>query len=287
MIKSIFFLLFSFIFISLFKNYEIINSNIIKTCTIFLKNIFPSTFPILVISSLFLNLNLYKIIIKLFGKINKKIFNITNSQTFILFMSLFSGFPSSSKLSKEMYEKKLISKTEIQKIILYTHFANPIFILSIVSYHKYLVLVSHFISNIIIALLLKNIYKNNNNIILNNSSNKNITKIFFESITNSINTCMFILGTLITFNILSSIINIPIFNVILELSNGINYINTLEQSIKIKTILIGSLISFGGLCIHLQVYGILSDIKIKYYPYLLSRIFHAIITGILIYIFYK
>jgi hypothetical protein len=287
--KNIILLLLTFIFISLFKNYEIINSNIIKICTIFIKNIFPSVFPILLISSLILNLNIYKPIIKPLVKINKKIFNITESQTFIFFMSLFSGFPSSAKTSKEMYDKKLISRKEIQKIILFTHFANPIFILNIVQYHKYLVLTTHFISNIIIALILKNFYKNNTKVIKKQDKiiNKNISVILFESITNSINTCMFILGTLITFNILSSIINIPIFNIILELSNGINYINILELSIKFKTILIGSLISFGGLCIHLQVYGILNDINIKYYPYLLTRILQAIITAILIFIFYK
>lgn len=289
MIKNILFFLFCIFFILLFKNYEIINLNIVKSCTIFIKNIFPSIFPIFIISTILLNLNFNKIINKILGKISKKFFKLSESQTYILFMSLFSGFPSSAKISKEMYDKNLITKKEIQKIILFTHFANPIFIISIVPYHKKLVLITHFISNIIIALLFKNIYKNkqydNKFIII--KKEKNLTNIFFESITNSINLCLFILGSIVTFNIIITIINIPILNIILELSQGINYIETLSLSIKIKTIIIGSLISFGGLCIHLQVYGILNELKIKYTPYFLSRILQALITGLLILIFYN
>ena len=288
MIKNISFFILILIIFSLFKNYEIVNISIIKTCSIFLKNIFPSIFPIFLISSLLLNLNFYKIITKILGKLGNKIFNISKNQTYIFFISLFSGFPSSAKISKEMFDKNLITKKEIQKILLFTHFANPIFILNIVPYHKYLVLITHFFSNTIIALLTRNIYLENKKIINNNiSKGKNISEVFFECINTSLNTSLFILGTIITFNILSSIINIPIFNIILELSNGINYITTLSLNIKYKTILIGSLISFGGLCIHLQVYGILSNIKVKYTPYLVSRIIQGIITGILIFIFYK
>lgn len=290
MIKKIFLLITLISSILILKNYELVKINIIEACNLFLKNIFPSIFPMLIISTLLLNLNFIKILNIFFKKINQKIFNISNNQSYILFMSMLSGFPSNAKISKELYEKEMVSKTEIQKIILFTHFANPIFILNMTKHHKILVLIAHYLGNIIIALLTKKIYIEENNKSINsynNKNNKELSNIFFESITTAINTSLYILGTIVTFYIISSLFNHPLLNIILELSQGINKINLLHMSIKFKTILIGSLLSFGGICIHFQVYGILSNIKIKYYPYLICRIIHATITGLIIFIFYK
>ena len=44
------------------------------------------------------------------------------------------------------------------------------------------------------------------------------------------------------------------------------------------------LISFGGFSIHMQVFSILSDYKIKYLPYLITRIMHGLISASLVYL---
>ena len=46
------------------------------------------------------------------------------------------------------------------------------------------------------------------------------------------------------------------------------------------------IISFGGLSVHLQVMSILSNTKVKYLPFLFSRIIHAILSGILSYVLF-
>ena len=99
-------------------------------------------------------------------------------------------------------------------------------------------------------------------------------------------TLLFILGTIATFYIITSITNIEFFKLILELTQGMNHIYNLNITTKIKTILFGSLLSFGGFCIHFQVYGILKDININYIKYLLMRIIQSIITALIIFILY-
>lgn len=271
----------------IFKNYNIINVNIIKACTLFLNNIFPSLFPMFIISSILMNINFAHYINKFFKRINKLLFKINNNESYILFVSIISGCPSNAKIAKEMYDNKLIDKIHIQKILLFSHFSNPLFVISMVKHRTILVLIAHYISNIIIGIITRNKYisyncsKKENKIV-----DKKISIILFESISNSLNTLLFILGTIVTFYIITSIINLPLFNIILELSQGLNYISLMNINLKMKTILLGSLLSFGGLCIHFQVYGILSNLKIKYIPYLLSRISQALITALIIFIFY-
>ena len=287
MIKKITTIITLFILFYLFKKYNLISKSIIYSCNLFLNNIFPSLFPMFVISSLLMNLNFIEYINIFFRRINKIVFKINSNESYILFISLISGCPSNAKTAKEMYDNKMIDKINIQKILLFSHFSNPLFIIAMVKHKTILVLISHYISNFIIGIITRNLYISDNNYynkkVINN---KKISVILFESISNALNTLLFILGTIITFYVITSIINIPFFNVILELSQGINYLSSMNINLKLKTILLGALLSFGGICIHFQVYGILNELKLKYIPYLLSRISQALITALIIFIFY-
>ncbi len=271
--------------IILFIKHSIVSNNIIIACNLFLYKIFPSLFPIFIISSLLINLNFINIINILFSKVNCKLFKISNNLSYILFMSMISGFPSSAKIAHDMYKNNYITKDEVQKIILYTHFANPLFIINMIPNDYKIILFSHYISNFIIAIIVRNKYsKNTFNKKIN--SNKNLVDVLTESIQSSINTLLFIFSTIVLFYIISTILNNDITNIFLELSQGINFLNTYDISYKYKLMLLGALLSFGGVCIHFQVYGILSDIKIKYTPYLLSRLFQSLLTVIIIYLLY-
>ena len=67
----------------------------------------------------------------------------------------------------------------------------------------------------------------------------------------------------------------------LEITQGLNYLNVSNLNIYFKTIISSIFISFGGLSIHLQIFGILDNKKIRYIPYLINRIIHSIISVII------
>ena len=56
--------------------------------------------------------------------------------------------------------------------------------------------------------------------------------------------------------------------------------------IKIKAPLMTMFLSFGGLSIHLQVISQIVDIDIKYFKFLIARIYHSIISGLISYILF-
>ena len=277
--------LITYLYYTFLNNSYIIKENIILSCNLFIKNIFPSLFPILVISSIICNTNLLDNISFFINPIIKKLFNINNILSNIFIISLFTGSPGNAKIIKELYDKKLLTVDDCNKIILYTHFSNPLFIISFVKYKTKLVLFSHYISNIIIGIILKNI-KSTKDDKIQYAKNNSMTNIIFSSINSSMSTLLFILGTIATFYIITSITNIEFFKLILELTQGMNHIYNLNITTKIKTILFGSLLSFGGFCKHFQVYGILKDININYIKYLLMRIIQSIITALIIFILY-
>ena len=76
--------------------------------------------------------------------------------------------------------------------------------------------------------------------------------------------------------------NIPLFSGFFEISQGLNTLIIANISYKIKEILAIFFISFGGLSIHLQIKGILSDTKISYKTFFLYRIYQSILSVLFI-----
>lgn len=284
--------------------------------SIWKNSIFPSLFPFFVISQVLVNYGFVELVSELFKPFMNKVFKVSGSSAYVFIMSLISGFPSSAKYVREIYIKGLIDEKEGTKILMFTHFSNPLFILGTISLTflnnkevGLLILLSHYVSNLIIGLIFRNLYPNKNEkckFSLKNSlykmnearnkNSKNFGEILSSSIIDTINTLLLILGTVTIFliitTIIDKIINISpyyqaILNGIVEMTQGLKYISILDIPLKLKTIISVMFISFGGISVHTQIISILSDTKIKYLPFLLARILHALISGILVFILFE
>ena len=72
-----------------------INTSILKACNLFINKIFPSLFPMFIITDLLIYLELPELLTKLFGNIFSKIFHTNPYGAFIFFTSLFAYHPCS------------------------------------------------------------------------------------------------------------------------------------------------------------------------------------------------
>lgn len=276
------------------------------------ENVFPSLFPFFVLSELLINYGFIELVGEIFKPFMNKVFRVKGVGAFALIMSLISGFPSSAKYIKELYNKNLINQNEATKLLMFTHFSNPLFILGTISLlflnNKevgLLILICHYLGNFIIGIIFRNYYpskEENKNIsikkvlteISNNrvKSNKKFGEIITTALLNSINTLILILGVITIFLVITTIIdnNInlnsfhqSILNGFVEMTQGLKYVSLEEIPLKLKCILSTMIISFGGLSVHMQVISILSDTKINYLPFLTARIIHAIISSLLMF----
>ncbi|MDD2490093.1 MAG: hypothetical protein PHY26_02440 [Bacilli bacterium] len=278
-------------------------------------NIFPSLFPFFVISDLLINCGFASFLGEILKPIMTKIFKLKGESSFALVFSMLSGFPSGSKYTKELHVKGLINEHEATKILTFTHFSNPLFILGTISIMflnnkeiGLLILVCHYLSNFIIGLLFRSYYisqKETTKISLKKAINtmhqKRITnkmnfgQLISNALMNTINTLFLILGVITIFLIITTIIdnnvnlspyNQSILNGIFEMTQGLKYVSLLPIPLKNKAILATMFISFGGLSVHMQTISIISDTKIKYYPFLIARVLHASIASLLIYLLF-
>ena len=267
---------------------------------IWISNIFPSVLPIFIISSLLINYGFINITVFLFRPL-MYLFGINPNISFVFIMSMLSGFPSSSKYIKELYKNNLINEDAANKALMFTHFSNPLFIIGTISSLSnkkvaIFILIIHYITNIIIGILFRN-YNNTYIKQINKLRSNNISfdKALTNSIKDAIETLLLILGSISVCSFLSSIINhtfnfsnitSAIISGIIEITKGLKYVSLLNIPLKIKVTISVMFLSFGGISIHLQTKSILSDTNIKYTPYLISRIIHTAISGILSFILF-
>ena len=283
----------------------VINSRDIMTAAVLAiemwkKNIFPALFPFFILSDLLINYGLIDVLGNIFKKPMNYIFKFDKSSIFIFFMSMFTGFPSSSRFASKLLKENLLDIDSANRIIACSHFSNPLFIFgtiySMLNNTKIclIILISHYLGNIIIAFFTRNYNKISSDKIYK-IKKQSFTDCLTNSIINNTNTLLFILGTITIFFIIGAIINkyvindlyIAIISGILEMTQGIRNISLSSFNIVLKTILITFFISFGGLCVHIQTIGIINNTPIKYSKFLKARIIHSIISCLLAYIFMK
>ena len=76
-------------------------------------------------------------------------------------MSMLSGFPSGAKYIKTLLDKGSIDLDEANYLIVFTHFANPLFVLTVTkgifknTTLSYIILICMYLSNLILGLIVR------------------------------------------------------------------------------------------------------------------------------------
>ena len=291
------------LFFEVLFNKNLIIDTISFSLNTWVNNLIPSMFPFFIISDILISYQIINYIPRVIKKYFSLIFNVGEEELSIFFLSLLSGFPSNARITRNLYQENLISKESASHALTFTHFANPLFVLSTVGViflnnelYGYIILISHYLGNIIIGILSRKLATNNNiNYKPNINKSQRLSNILIKAIKSSIDTLLLILGTLTCFLILSSLIinklNIDpytssLIKGILEMTMGLKSISLLNLSDIYKVVISTMFISFGGLAVHMQVLSCLVDTDISYRTFFIARIFHSIISGIISYLLF-
>ena len=269
--------------------------------SIWIENLFPTLFPFFVVSNLLLRYGFIETLASSIGKIMPHIFHQPKESSFVLCLSLISGFPSGAKYTKELVENKQLTSEEGSRLLTFTHYSNPLFVLGLIGNLLLgnqklglIILVSHVLSGLLIGI----IFTKKTSLISKQEQKKALPSTkqplgtaLANSIQDALSILFLLLGIVTIFLVLSTIIEqfLPlnpylkaiIFG-ILEMTQGVKTMSVLPVTEFVKAIWITSFISFGGLSVHMQVLSIISGSKIKYKYFLESRLLHAILSAILV-----
>lgn len=94
--------------------------------------IIPSLFPFFVVSRLILNTGVIHTISRVFKPVMKPLFNLPGSAAFPLIAGWFSGYPAGAKYTVDLYEKKMLSQSESERLLAFCNNSGPLFIVGAV-----------------------------------------------------------------------------------------------------------------------------------------------------------
>ncbi len=279
-----------FFTVILFKNNGVIQQSILEGCHLFITRLFPSLFPMMILCDCLVFFGLPELLCKVLGPCFSKLFHVSSYGAFAFVMSFFSGSPANAYLIKNLYQKHYLTEEEASKILSFAFFSNPLFLytmLGLLFERRTLIwllfLLPYFV-NIGIGIFSKKDFARKEMVI--KREKESFGTMLSSSIKNAMNTNLLILGSVCLFFIINTVFNPfhqPIFTGFLEISQGLNQLVTLSCSLKAKALMATFFISFGGLSIHLQIKGILSDTPISYLQFLKGRIKQALISFFLLF----
>lgn len=283
-----------------------ITNSVLLSFDIWKNKLFPSIFPFLIFSYLFINYGVSDVISEFLKPILSNKLNISDTCNFIIILSLLSGFPSSSKYIYDSYVSGDIDKKEADYLLNVCFFANPLFIISTIGVILlndkklgFIILISHYLSNFILAFLIRPKTKHKSSINLKNAfykmkikiiNSRKIGLVVKDAVVNAVNVLMLLLGIITIFlilvSIMTEIINLDLYNKsiisgILEMTSGITQISNLNIDIDKKISIIAAMLSFGGISIHMQIIAIIDKFNFNYYKFLFYRIIVSIIAILL------
>lgn len=298
-------ILFLFLTIELIVSSDLIMVTIKEAIHLWFYKVVPALLPFFLFSNFLMNYGFIEITSE-FAKPIMSFFKLNENAAFILMMSMLTGSPGNAFYIKEALKKGKLNEKEATKILMISQFASPLFILGTVRILlndfklSILILIITYITNFILAFLFQNFYASKESssfsfFTLKRNFYQKETQSFGKTLSSSIkktfDTLITILGSICFFYMITAIIQhnhllptsiMPYFSGILEMTQGINQVSLLNCSNHIKVFWITVFLSFGGLSIHSQILSLICDTKIKYFPYLVARILHAMIAGSII-----
>lgn len=275
--KYIKYLLLSLSLLLFVFNLNIVSSTVIYVTNFFFKNIFSLVFPFIILSNILIYFDYHIFLSSVFGKLFSKLFKVSKNSSQIIILSMLSSHPNNAVYIKDMLDKKLISKMDANKLIMFTSFPSISYVVGFVGTNLYnsvwigiLLMFYNYLCNFMIGFSIRN----KDTLIIDESITKNNEELFSiikNSIFKAISVLLIIYGYLCIFNIFINIfihyfdINllfIGIINGILEMSSGISFIYNLEISYSLKLFLTSFFLNFSGLSIIFQIKSIYNfDIK--------------------------
>ena len=275
-------LLLLFLYLYLINSVFMMN-HFIDYSILFLTKMVPVCFPFMILSSLLLQYGIISYIPlgEYFG---------------LFFLSLLSGFPNGTKFIHDLVKEKAISIEMGNKMLLYSHFPNPLFLFGTVylSLENHLALTvrlysSVLLSNFIILLFVK---KKEFRKISFQKTNDEFSKKLYNIILSTSKTILLIYGISMFFYLLLVILTKYIsfssylfvfFCGVFDLTKGV-VATTLIQSVINRAFFVLFFISFGGISIHMQVKSILSDTSLSYSSFVLGRIIATLLAFVVFFL---
>jgi sporulation integral membrane protein YlbJ len=189
--------------------------------------VFPALFPFFVVAELLVTLHFVDILGVWLEPIMRPLFRLPGCSSLVLVMGFTSGFPVGALLTKRLYDRKMLTADEAERLVSFTNNSSPLFIVGAVGVGMfgnpvigYLLAAGHYLSNLLLGFLWrfkpqpKTISKQNQPQQINPSNQTEndiefigIGKILGNAINTGLNNILAVGGFIVVFSVLTRMLS--------------------------------------------------------------------------------
>ena len=193
--------------------------------------VLPALLPFFIVAELLVKIRLVNFLGILLEPIMRPLFRLPGCSSLVVVMGFTSGFPVGAILTRRLYDQKMLTDDEAERLLAFTNNASPLFILGAVGVGMfanpaigYLLAIAHYLSNLLVGIL----WRFRGNIAprlsmpgytrwqeayqamlpVPGKAPEGIGKILGDAIRNSLNNIMAVGGFIIVFSVLTRMLSI-------------------------------------------------------------------------------
>lgn len=239
--------------------------------------ILPSLLPLLIIFYMIMKTGANNVIVNILGNFTHTCFKLPKAASSAILFGLIGGYPTGAILSRTLYENGEISKQQARRMLRFNFCGGAAFIITGVgtitlnSQKAGLILfASNLLSSIILLVLTSFFDERDISTATQISDPLPIGEALGQSVDAGIRSVLQISAFIVLFSAIKNTVHFPaVVEPLLEITNGICSHSTFPLALT------AAFLSFGGLCIHLQLLPIIKKFDMMYLDFLLFRIIGA------------
>ena len=240
--------------------------------------IIPSLLPVLILTNLILKSRASRFFETLFGRVFSAVFRLPRCAVIPVVFGLVGGFPAGAVLTSEQYKSGGISDDCARRIMRFNFSGGVAFTITAVGGYYgsaktgTVLYIINIISSLIIAGVSSLFAKKEKSATI-----KSTALPFSDALCRSAETAsksiILMSAYIILFSALVKLLPVPRWIYpLFEITGGI------FSGAKLPLPYCAAFLAFGGLCIHLQLIGMLREMKVRYFEFLIFRILSAVIS---------
>jgi len=245
--------------------------------------IIPSLLPIMIITNIMLKSKAAGFFEILFGRVFVRLLKLPKTAVTPVIFGLIGGYPAGAVLTLEQYNSGLLEGSDAKRIMHFNLCGGVAFIINAVGggYYKsinsgvflYIITVSasFIIASVTAAFEKRTVSKKTKSAALS------ISDALCSAAEVSSRSVILMSAYIILFCAITGTVSVPFFiKPLLEITGGI-----FASGIRLPLPYCAFFLSFGGLCVHLQIAGILNQMHIKYFDFFIYRLAGGVLSYLL------
>lgn len=278
----------------------------LKLCA---STVIPSLFPFTVASTLLISSGAGIKLCRPISMFFRPLLGISEGGACAFILGTLCGFPIGAKSLCDMYDRNMITKQELERVLTFCNNPGSAFVISAVGISLFgsvkigiTLYICTVLSSVLVGVLGRFIFCKTNKSAASNVASSQIrivdgTKLFTDAIRDSALSMLTISAMIAFFSSLSGCIgatlsrfgagewSIALFSAFFEMSGGVSAVSDLSTSLKV--ILCAAALGWSGLSVHFQVMSLCSGRGINFFPYFVAKSLQSLFSGLLAALFFK